>query len=181
MSAVVDALRRNDPAAPWINIILRDETSDADLAQALEQNQFVEQIDLDLRNVQTTNWEALLHVIATREKLDKVILFDSFDADNRNPAAFVSAILRAIQQNAAIRSVQLVFLRLPTDLSLFLDTASSITSFSIVCDCDMTPDEREQGTRDLAVAIQRNTSIKTLHLGSMDDMYAIPILQGLQI
>jgi len=55
--SVVPSLWRNDPAVTSIRINLRDETSDADLAHALEQHQFVEQIDLNLWGVQTTNWE----------------------------------------------------------------------------------------------------------------------------
>ena len=44
----------------------------------------------------------------------------------------------------------------------------------------MGPAQREQGARDLAVALQRNTNIQTLQIGLLDDIYAIPILQGLQ-
>ena len=45
--SVVQQLRRNDPARTCIHIRLRHETSDADLAQALEQNPFVTDIILD--------------------------------------------------------------------------------------------------------------------------------------
>ena len=66
------------------------------------------------------------------------------------------------------------------DISMFVDTASSITSFSLD-GCDMEPSEREQGTRILAAALQRNTNIETLELGELEDIYAVPILRGLAI
>ena len=83
-----------------------------------------------------------------------------------------------MQQNTAIRNVELGWLRLPTDISTFVDNASSITSFSL-CNCDMEPAEREQGTRDLAAALQRNTNIETLELFRLDDIYTVPILERL--
>ena len=179
--STVEELLENDPARTDITIDLRHETSDADLARALEQNQFVESIDLDLSDVQTTSWGDLLRVIAAREKLDNVGLCDSFDAEDRNaPAALISSFLQATQQNSAIPSVNLACLHLPTAISTFVGTASSITVFDLYC-CDMEPSlEREQGARDLAAALQRNTTINTLRLGFMDDIYVIPILQSLQ-
>ena len=41
--------------------------------------------------------------------------------------------------------------------------------------------EREQGARSLAVALQRNTNIERLELSNLEDIYAIPILEGLEI
>ena len=100
--------------------------------------------------------------------------------EQRNaPAGLVRAFLRAIQQNTSIRSVELRWLRLPTDISTFVDNASSITSFSLY-NCDMDPAERQQGARSLAVALQRNTNIETLELSSLEDIYAVPILEGLR-
>ena len=46
--SVVEELRQNDPAKTCIRIRLHDETSDAALAQALEQNPFVTDIVLDV-------------------------------------------------------------------------------------------------------------------------------------
>ena len=180
MSAV-DTLRENDPERTSITIDLHLEDSDADLARALEQNSFIMRIVLVMSNVQTTNWRDLLRVIAMRANLETVELADAFISDERNAAtAFVhSSFLRAIQQNTAIQNVYLVCVRLPIDVSTFLDTASSITLLSL-WECDMEPIEREQGTRDLAAALQRNTNIKSIRLGFMVDIYAIPILQSLQ-
>ena len=46
--SVVDMLRYHNPARTAISIHLRDETSDADLAEALEQNPFVTEIRVEL-------------------------------------------------------------------------------------------------------------------------------------
>ena len=181
--SVVEELRHNDPAATKtkITILLRHETSDADLAEALERNLFVTEIHLDLKGVQTTDWAALLRVILTRENLGKMTLREGFDAKERNaPPTLVRAFLRSIQQNNSIRSVVLECIRLPADVSTFVDTASAITSFSFSCKCDFAPTERERGTRDLASALQRNTNITHLTLCISDDSFAIPILQALQ-
>ena len=78
--SVVQLLRQNNPARTSIWIELRDETSDADLAQALEQNPFVTDIVLDLEGVQQTDWDSLLHVIAARANLEKVKLRDGLTA-----------------------------------------------------------------------------------------------------
>jgi len=181
MSAV-DALRQNDPAMTGIIIRLRDEPSDADLAQALEQNPFITTMDLFLCDARELGWNSLFQVIATRANLEKMFVRDADDFEERNaPAALVSAILRAIQQNSAVETILLLFLCLPTDLSIFVDTASSITVLGLYY-CDMEPSlEREEGARDLAAALQRNTNIQTLRFDFIDEPYFISsILHGLQ-
>ena len=178
---VVGALRRNDPERTRFCILLRDERSDADLAQALEQNPFVTDITLDLDGVQRSDWTSLLRVIATRANLETVKLQGSvWRAERSARAALVKSILQAIQQNTAIRSVDMRWLRLSTDISTFVDNASSITSFSLYR-CDMEPTERELGASSLAAALQHNTNIETLELSRLDDFYAIPILESLRI
>ena len=183
MTGIEGLLRQNNPDKTAINIDLRDvTTSDADLAEALEQNPFVTEIQLGVNGVQRTDWDSLLRVIATRAKLEKVTVRDALIAVRRNaPAAslVLRSTLRAIQQNTAIRSVELQWLRLPTDISTFLDNASSITSFRL-CNCDMEPAERQQGARDLVAALQRNKNIKSLELWDLDDLNALPILEGLR-
>ena len=168
--SVVDALRQNDPARTSTDINLSRETSDADLAQALEQNQFITDIGLDMREEQRTDWDSLLRVIATRANLEYVDL-----KDERGRIALVRSILRAMQQNTAIRRVKLTWLLLPTDIFTFVDDASSIKSFELYY-CD-----GGQGARDLAAAIQRNTNIERLVLYNMDENDTIPILEGLGI
>ena len=158
---------------------MRDEPSDAALAQALEQNPFVTDIVVNVDREQRANWHSLLGVIATRANLEEVRLHDAIPAERRNTSAgLVRAFLRAIQQNNSIRSIELLWLRLPIDISTYVDTASSITMF-ILCDCDMEPAEREQGTRSLALALQRNTNIEILRLSRLEAIYAVPILEVL--
>ena len=170
-----------DPARTrFIYFELRHATSDADLAQALERNRFVTEIWVDLDGEQRVDWNFLLGVVATRANLEKVKLRDARSAERRNaPAALVRSLLQAIQQNTAIRSVELEWVRLSTDISTFVDNTSSITSFSL-WGCDMESTEREQGARDLAAALQRNRNIETLRLCSLEDIYTIPILEGLR-
>ena len=179
--SIVEELRRNDPARKWIHIHLSYETSDADLAQALEQNSFVTEIlvDVGLAGEQQTDWNSLLRVIAARANLEKVTLQDADDPGDRtaHTAGLVRAFLLAIQRNTAIRNVELRFLRLPTDISTFVDTASSITKFSLN-DCE--PSERQQGARSLAVALQRNKNIQSLKIYYLEGINAVPILEALR-
>jgi len=185
--SVVEELRRNDPARdPWIRIALRDhEDSKADLAQALEQNLFVTEIRFDLAGVRTTDWETLLRVIVMRENLGKVTLrgglLEFYAEEERNNAlpTLVWAFLRSIQQNNSIRAVDLEFLILPADVSTFLDSATSITML-VLKHWAFAPTQRDYATRDLAVALQRNTNIEHLKINFLGDIYAIPVLQALQ-
>jgi len=175
--SVVEELRQNNPATTEIRINLHDEPSDADLAQALQQNPFITDITLDL-SVQRAAWDSLLRAIATRVKLETVELWDAFDPEERNAPAAVRAILRAIQQNSSIRSVSLTRLCLPVDIATFVENASSIESFTLQ-HCDMEAVEQQQGTRELAAALQRNTNIKTLALWMLDDIDHVAILERL--
>jgi len=184
MVGVVDELRENDPARTRITIHLAAEPSDTALAQALEQNPFVKKILLDLEEEQGAEWNSLLRVIAMRANLETVALEldknkGSLARQTNAQAKFLRSTLRAIQQNTAIRNVALDSMRLPTDISTFVDNASSITSF-VLYECDMAPGEREQGARNLAAALQRNKNIQSLRLTRLDDIYIIPILEGLR-
>jgi len=205
--SIVQQLRQNNPAMTSVRILLRLETSDADIAQALEQNPFVTDIVLDLGGVQQANWHSLLRVIATRANLERVELMEEvaprrlLPGENTAPAAVVPAALvrsslQAMQQNTAILSVKLAGLHLPTEISMFVNTASSITSFCLDT-CDMEPAERDQGAgelaadmepaerdhqgaRELAAALHRNTNIKLLELFQLKGTYFLPILEGLR-
>jgi len=179
MVRVVDELRENNPRIKRIYIRLRL-TSDADLAEALEQNPFVTEILLNVEGEQRTGWDSFLRVIATRANLGEVHLLDEYSADQRHaPAMLVRLILGAIQQNTSIRSVGLSGFFFSTDISTFVATASAITSF-LLAQCHGEPTEWEQGTRALAGALQRSTNIETLILSELDDWCAIPILEGLR-
>ena len=141
-------------------LVLREATSDADLAQALARHPFITIIEVDVYERQRRiEWDALLRAISARENLEKVRLFDE-SVDGETAAPSTLAFLQAIQRNTFVRCVDLVWLHLPTGLSTFVDNAFSITSFSLLEDCDM-----ELGViRDLAAALQRNKNIKFLRL-----------------
>jgi len=135
--SVVHRLRLNNPARTRFSILLRGETSDANLAQALEQNPFVADIVLDLDGVQRTDWDSLLRVIGTRANLETMKVWDPMFAERRStcnvPAALVRSILRAIQRNSSIQKVDLRYLRLPTNfLHLWTPCLHSHFSVSIV-------------------------------------------------
>jgi len=180
MQSALQWLRQNHPFRTTLRIRLRDETSDGALAQALEHNPFVTEIILDLDGEHRADWDSLLGVIAMRANLKSVKVQDAISAEDRNASgpALVRSILRAFQQNTAIRRVYLR-LRLPTDISVFLDNASSIKKLCLH-DCDMDPAERQQGARDLAAALQRNKNIETLEIDSLNNIDTVPILEGLR-
>jgi len=105
MVGVIEELRQNDPAKTCIRIRAADETSDAALAHALEQNPFVREIVLDLYGGEqgAADWDSLLRVIEMHANLETVRLADTISAERRNAlSALVSPILQAIQQNTAI-------------------------------------------------------------------------------
>ena len=137
---------------------------------------------MNLKGEQRADWDSLLRVIATRSNLGKVRLEGAnySGVERQTPAALIRAFLQAIQQNTAIQNVMLWGLRLPTDISTFVDNASSITSFCID-GCDMEAAERQQGASDLAAALQRNTNIETLSLEKMENIYTVPILESLRL
>ena len=183
--SVVEELRQNDPARTKFYIRLHGETSDAALAQALEQNPFVTEIGLSLDRERRVDWNSLLRVIATRANLETVELRDALLVPARAPSALVRSILHAIQQNTAIQNVEFWWLRLSTtDISTFVDNASSITSFRLN-ECD---GEQGESSSDLAAALQRNRNIQSLEFSSiqslefsrLNDIYTIPILEGLR-
>ena len=157
-----------------IEIDLCYETSDADLAQALEQNPFVTEIALVVDMEQRTDWDSLLRVIATRANLEEVIVWDATNAEERIApgAALIRSILQAVQQNTAIRTVGLTCLCISTDIATFVDNASSIKLLRL-SDCN-----GEQGARDLAAALQRNKNIQSLELDKLNDI-TLPILEAL--
>jgi len=181
--SVVEELRQNDPANTCIRIGLHGESSDAALAQALEQNPFVTDIIiLNVDKEQRADWDSLLRVIAMRGNLEKVELRGAEFQGRRNTSAgLVCSFLQAIQQNNSIRSIELQWLRLPIDISTYVDIASSITSFCIYgCVIDIEPTEWEQAARSLAAALQRNKNIQSLKIYMLDDTFTIPILESLR-
>ena len=176
--SVIPVLRRRDPAATSIHVRLHFEASDADLAQALELNPFVTEVEVNLHMmVVRPHWPRLLRVIATRANLQSVTVNDG---GTNVPIALIAAFLEAIQQNARVSFVRLWFLhRLPANLSTFIDNAASIASLTL-CFLDLEPVQSAQKTRDLAAALQRNTNIRTLKLAGRDTTCFRAVLHALR-
>ena len=145
---VVEFLRQNDPAKTSVLLGLRREPSDADLAHALEQNPFITNLSVNLEGEQRADWNSLLRVIATRVNLENVKLQDTVRRSlEKCTRRLVRAILQAIQQNSCHSKCRVVVATsFPTDISTFVDNASSITSFCIG-GCDMEPPERARSKK----------------------------------
>ena len=158
--SVVQLLRQNNPARTRIRIILGDETSDADLAQALEQNPFVTEMELVLYCVhERADWDSLLRVIATRANLAKVSLQDAYFADQRNaPAMLVRLILRAIQQNTSVRSIELAVATSPHRYILHLWTPHLQSHRSVFMAVTWKP---PSGNKEHEILLQRCSATQT--------------------
>ena len=75
-SRAVEQLRLNDPELTEILVILREETSDEELAEALEQNEYVTKVTLKLERMRRdANFARFLRVLATRATL-RVVDFE---------------------------------------------------------------------------------------------------------
>ena len=132
------------------------------LLRRLEQNQYISYIRLRPTR-RNANWDHLYRVIATRRNLVHFVLFDHPTRSLRAPAERIHPILQAIQQNASVRFVELVDNFLSSeDLCSFLDAAVHVTDLTLN-GCVLTGGE-QHGARDVAVALQRNTSIVSLKL-----------------
>ena len=173
--SVIDTLRQNDPATTNISIPLRNHEiySNAELAQALEQNPFVTEITVNFEQAVLADWGSLLRVMATRESLVKVTLMDTFTPEARTTTALVRAVLQALQQNTSIRCLRLSSVSLPSDMSSFVGAANSITNLTI-WNCDT------ESAADLASSLQRHTNLQTLTLGCLADVCTSSIMHCLR-
>jgi len=170
MSLALEMLRRNDPQQTRVEIRL-DEEDDAAIAQALEQNQYVSHIRLNLGQ-RNTDWNHLHQVLATRRNLVQFVLL----CIPSIPGGRIRPILQAIQQNASVRVVEYFHNTWEAeDLCSFLDAAVHITDLALVR-CDLTGGE--QGARDVTAVLQRNINIKTLTLCSVGP-FLDTVLEGL--
>ena len=131
MSAALQTLRRNDPQQTEIFIDLNEEEDDAAIAQALEQNQYVSRVWLNLAQ-RISSWDHLYRVLATRGNLEHFGLAN-YNMPEPSPSrrGFVP-ILQAIQQNASVRVVEFCYNNLGhEDLCSFLDTADHVTDLTL--------------------------------------------------
>jgi hypothetical protein len=171
-------LRQNDPSQTDLYFQLRY-TSDEELSKALRANEHVKKITFYFGGNGNTNWNSLLREIAAHKILEKVTLEDHLIALRRIPSDVTNRFLQAIQINPAIQTVRLDYLRLSgTSIASFLESATFVKTFELH-NCDMEDSESEQGSMELAAAIQRNTNIRTLKLKWLKDVYLLPILGSL--
>ena len=172
MSRALEMLRRNDPQQISVDIVL-DNENDAAIAQALEQNQYVSRVWLHLGR-RIANSDHLCRQLATRANL--VFFGLSGYYSQRAPAERIRSIIQAIQQNSSVRTVEFANTILGAeDLCSFLDSVVHVTDLSLR-NCKLAGGE--QGARDVAAALQRNASIETLKLLSVD-RFLVPIFDGL--
>jgi hypothetical protein len=155
--AVLLRLRQNDPSETVVEILLRD-FSDNELSEALQSNTFVVDVTVDLSGLanNATNWNSLLRILATREKLVKVCILDEDERGARNPPERVTPFLLAIQQNPSLKWLDLAYLDLSGDsMASFVDTATSIAILELSCCCM----KALGGASAVAAALQCNTHI----------------------
>jgi hypothetical protein len=177
----IDRLRRNDPSETWTIITLSDSSYDDELSEALQTNDYVNNIVLDLSALDNnySNWGSLLRVIATREILKKVCLHPNLDDDSSLeiiPPDRLAPFVLAMQQNPNIQTVDFSNAQLSGGLmASFLDTTTSIKVLEIRS-CSM---ETPADALTIASALQRNTNIERLELWYQNEMSLVPFLNGL--
>jgi len=174
-------LEVDDPDDTSVYIVLEEEDDDAAIAQALEQNQNVRCVELKLDS-RNGNWDHFYGALARRGNLKELKLHGygetRFGRLIRMSARRFRPILRAIQQNSALRKIEFENTCLfAADLCSFLDTASHVSELILSCALQGAAD-RAARARDVAAALQRNTNIVTLKLIWID-RFLDPILEGL--
>jgi len=163
MSAATNWLRRNDPETRSVYILLWEESSDADLAQALHQNPFIEEIHICFgRGEDLNSWPLLQQVIETKENLTSVVLYCASESPSED--ALVLPFLEAAHANTTIEEITLAWLKFVPESEFF--NFLSTTTFDddkilIFNNCDMAdPSQREQGAKALATSSIKHLQIK---------------------
>ena len=179
MSAV-EELRQTERTR--IRIDLRYERSDAALAQALEQNPFVTDIELRLDGVQQTDWNSFLRVIATRANLEKVTLRDGTVGEVQECTRRVGSLILASNAAEHFHTKGGVGMATSSHRYFYICWTMHLQSHHSVCSTvtwNLPSGNKEQ--ESLAAALQRNKNIESLELSDLEDIYAIPIVRGLEI
>jgi len=204
MDRTIALLRQNDPSQKYVFINLTEETVDAapvqELAQALEENDYVNEIHLKFTTLhpppppqqqqQQHRLGDLLRVLATRQKLETVRFSTPRErrgfAPNRRTrrnsriTEVHAMILRAVRENPRVQALELERCNFGVGeidggelISSLLDTASSPLKKIRLTACGMTTQVEET----IKASLQRNTNLRklTLDFGSLT-----PILQGLE-
>ena len=178
MAAVAAApiLRRNDPAIDQMHIYLRLE-NDAELARAIEQNEHVTKIFLDLTGTRAgEDWGSLLRVIATREKLEYIAFMDHQNPQFRRHEAAWTTVFHAIRRNTSILQFDLFNVKLSgAVLSSYLDDVPSNMEAFGMWHCDILPAEATL----VAAALRRCTPLEHLSLVGLNENVLLTCLQSL--
>ena len=187
-------LRQNFPSQKGAYIYLEDRPYYVlrvqQLAQALEQHDYVDNIYLRViierrQPPPQHRWGDLLRVLATHEKLEKVVFNPTpISSEERSPITEEHAMfLRAVQENRCVQRLELERCNFGGGdidggefISSLLDTASSpLTEFGLTR-CSMTT----QLAETIAASLQRNTNLRKLNLEGLEDSHFTVILQGLE-
>lgn len=182
MSAI-EELRRNDPNQTKIFIELRhyEGVLMDELTEAFAGNEHMTTIGFDFSRVRQSDWEPLLHVIATRKVLEEVALDDNMWEDaTAQRLAMIRLFLRAIRQNSSVQTVSLNGLTIEArEIASFLGEATSVSTFSVKqCRMEEVTDDDLRGLED---AFARSTNIETLALREVSSAFVLPVLRGLRL
>jgi len=178
--SVVNALLRNDPNVSSITIRLRSETSDADLARALEQNPFITEVYLYLHGAERGNPRRLLQqVLPARANLTTLTLHNGPPGPfpHTGEAAAASAFLEAAHANAAVEEIRFYGFRFVprSDFFNWLCSTEFGEKLLVIFRCDMVdPTQREHGARALAAS-----NIKRLQIEHRNNAFTSALLQNL--
>jgi len=192
MSEALQRLRANDPDQPHLVLDLSSADTDDTDAAALEQNEYVRTLTLGVQELEMDdlrNWSpgAFFRAIGTCENLERVIYKDTStmgvrQLDNHHrtlSVAFLRSLLQEIQRSSSIFSLSLACTFISgSDISSFLDATTSLTEFTLRGVTTESTDRMED-VRDLAAALQRNTTIEQLVLASLEGVCLNQILHGL--
>lgn len=168
---VVDRLRQNDPDMQGIKVYVCFQESDADLAQALQQNPFIEEISIifdRLFETRIDNYPLFRQAIATRENLRVVQLecAGSVAPPPGAPTGVAQAFLEAAHANTAVGEIHLMNFSFVVGSELFTclcNTTFDDSTTLVLKLCDMADiTQRDQAATALAAA-----NIKRLRIGCM--------------
>jgi len=173
MSAV-NNLQRNNPKVRSISIELHHEELDADLAQALQQNAFIQEVILHVGS-SFEDWRLLRQVIETKD-LAAVTVFPSPGAPP--PAdALVLPFLEAAHANTTVDKIRLGrFSFVPgSEVFNYVCATEFGEKMLAIYQCDMVdPIQREQGATALAAS-----NIKRLQIWDCDAAFTYALLRKL--
>jgi len=177
---LINQLRKNDPKGTGVNIHPGHFRNDNDVvaaAQALHGNEYVKSFSITVMIVYFSdylqlNWDPLFRELASREQMESASIF-------LGAAAFLNQMFQPLQQNTNFRSLSLHFITFSGDKTAgfvsFLNDTPSMTELTL-SSCNAASDA---DARNIATALQRNTTIQTLLLHDGDAEFLRPLLQSL--